>query len=142
MRSLGFSFLLTLIVGCLVLIQPVMIQPVYGQELSELPELSEILKDAPPQKLMAIGLGLMDLDAARKAEFGKVIDEFSVKTGKAIRKIMKRNAPGMPRKIGNKLKRAFSDLDKKMKPIVPEQKWGAYLIFKKGLADQLTPGRK
>jgi hypothetical protein len=31
-------------------------------------------------------------------------------------------------------------LDKKMKPIVPEEKWDAYLIFKKGLADQLTPG--
>lgn len=134
MRSLRFSSLLTLIVGCIVFIQPVLNQPVYGQALPD------VLKDAPPQKLMAVGLGLMDLDAGRKAEFGKVVDEFSVKTGKAIRNIMKRNAPGMPRKIGNKLKRAFSDLDKKMKPIIPEQKWDAYLIFKKGLADQLTPG--
>ncbi len=68
-------------------------------------ELPEVLKDASPQKLMAVGLGLMDLESDRKAEFGKVVDEFSVKTAKAIRKIMKRNEPGMPRKIGKRLKR-------------------------------------
>jgi hypothetical protein len=134
MKSFRFVSMLTLVVGCFAFFQPVLIQPVYGEEISDL------LKDAPPQKLMAVGLGLMDLNEAEKAEFGKVVDEFSVKTGKAIRNIMKRNAPGMPRKIGKKLRRAFSDLDKKMKPIVPMEKWDAYLIFKKGLADQLTPG--
>ncbi len=104
-------------------------------------ELPEVLKDASPQKLMAVGLGLMDLESDRKAEFGKVVDEFSVKTAKAIRKIMKRNEPGMPRKIGKRLKRGFNDLDKQMASIVPKEKWDAYLIFKKGLSDQLTPGR-
>ena len=104
-------------------------------------EFPEVLKDAPPQKLMAVGLGLMDLEDDRKAEFGRVVDDFSVKTVKAIRKIMKSNEPGMPRKIGKRLKRAFKDLDKQMEPIVPKEKWEAYLIFKKGLADQLTPGR-
>ena len=54
-------------------------------------ELPEVLKDAPPQKLMAVGLGLMDLEDDRKAEFGRVVDDFSVKTAKAIRKIIKRN---------------------------------------------------
>ncbi|MDC3359340.1 hypothetical protein OAX71_08015, partial [Pseudomonadales bacterium] len=41
-------------------------------------ELPEVLKDAPPQKLMAVGLGLMDLEDDRKAEFGRVVDDFSV----------------------------------------------------------------
>ena len=110
------------------------VQQSYGQELQEM------LKDAPPQKLMAVGLGLMDLNDANKAEFGKVVDEFSVKTGKAIRNILKRNGSDKPRQIGKKLKRSFKNLDKRMKSIVPENKWDAYLIFKKGLADQLTPG--
>jgi len=130
MGTLTGKLRLFLVVGCFALFQSA-----NGQELPD------VLKDAPPQKLMAVGLGLMDLDADRKAEFGKVVDKFSIKTGKAIRKIMKKNEPGMPRRIGKKLKRAFKDLDKQMEPIVPKEKWDAYLIFKKGLADQLTPGR-
>ncbi len=103
-------------------------------------ELPDVLKDAPPQKLMAVGLGLMELDDAKKAEFGKTVDEFAVKTGKAVSKIIRRNEPGLERKVAKKLKKAFMDLDEQVKPIIPPEKWEAYLIFKKGLADQLTPG--
>ncbi len=103
-------------------------------------ELPDVLKDAPPQKLMAVGLGLMELDDNQKAEFGKTVDAFAVETSKAIRKILRKNEPGMPRKIEKKLTRSFKKLDKQVEPIVPKEKWEAYLIFKQGLAKQLTPG--
>lgn len=104
-------------------------------------ELPDALQDASPQQLMAVGLGMMELDDDRKAQFGKTVDDFAVKTSKSISKIIRRNEPGMPRKIGKKLSRAFKDLDKQVESIVPAEKWEAYLIFKAGLAAQLTPGQ-
>ena len=105
-------------------------------------ELPDALKDKDPQELMAIGLGLMQLSDEEKTRFGEIIDAFVQDLKGAIATEMRRNAPNADRRIKKKVTQLFEDLDQRTAGIVSESRNPGYLVFKKGLADQMKPGRK
>lgn len=102
--------------------------------------LPEALKDADPQKLMAVGFGLMQMDEDEKTRFGTTIQEFNKQAADMIKTEMWRNRPNKGRTIRRKLADMFEDLDERVKPIVTEGREPGWRIFKKGLADQMKPG--
>lgn len=104
-------------------------------------KLPDNLKDADPQTLMAVGFGLMKLSDGEKEKFGDIIGEFTKDVRSAVSAEMRRNLPNAPRRINRRMSNLFDDLDKRVKPIVNKDRMQGYLLFKKGLAEQMRPRR-
>ena len=104
-------------------------------------KLPDSLKDADPQTLMAVGFGLMKLDDSEKEKFGDIIGEFTKDVRLAVSAEMRRNLPNAPRRVKRRMDNLFDDLDQRVKPIVNKDRMQGYLLFKKGLAEQMRPRR-
>lgn len=104
-------------------------------------KLPDALKDATPQQLMGVGFGVMKFNESEKEQFGKIIGKFSHDVQAAVTAEARRNLPNAPRRIKRRLHNLFKDLDNRVKPVVTKERWQGYLIFKKGLAEQMEPKR-
>ncbi len=102
-------------------------------------QLPEALQDAEPQQLMGVGFGLMQLSEPEKQAFGKIIRTFGQDVRSAIASEARKNAPNRQRRIRRRVEFLFEDLDERLSDIVTEERRQGYLIFKKGLAQQMRP---
>jgi len=100
------------------------------------------VKDGDARTLMSAGFVMMKMSDEEKAQFSEIVSKFNAEAKIKLARELRRDVPNRDRQVDRLLEKLFTDLDKRVEPLVTEERQAGYVLFKQGLADQMRPGRE
>jgi len=98
------------------------------------------VQDGDARTMMSSGFVMMDMSNEEKEQFSKIVGKFNAEAKIKLARELRRDVPNRDRQVDKLLERLFADLDKRVEPLVTEERQAGYVLFKQGLADQMRPG--